>query len=88
MHETRRTSPQQIDQGPPTSSRPSTNPSYDSLPSYSRAIRIVSYDNQAYSADEQQQSTGDIPSISMAVFRNEVEASSDGDNDEVVMLHL
>jgi hypothetical protein len=69
-----------------------------SLPSYSTAIRSVSYDNRAFSAEEPERpastmlTTTDIPSISMAVYVNERELSlgcQDGDNDDgVVMLHL
>ncbi|EFX74225.1 hypothetical protein DAPPUDRAFT_252038 [Daphnia pulex] len=73
-----------------------------SLPSYSTAIRSVSYDNRAFSAEEPERPasasamstvlTTDIPSISMAVYVNERELSlgcQDGDNDDgVVMLHL
>ncbi|XP_046440435.1 uncharacterized protein LOC124191317 [Daphnia pulex] len=68
-----------------------------SLPSYSTAIRSVSYDNRAFSAEEPERPAmstvlTDIPSISMAVYVNERELSlgcQDGDNDDgIVMLHL
>lgn len=67
-----------------------------SLPSYSTAIRSVSYDNRAFSAEEPERPAStvltDIPSISMAVYVNERELSlgcQDGDNEDgVVMLHL
>ena len=65
------------------------------LPSYSCAIRSVSnYDNRAFSAVEEQ-STDIVPSISMAVYENEIsshhECQTGGDNNEddgIVMLHL
>ncbi len=88
VHERSRSSPQFIEQVPSTSSSQS---SPESLPSYSTTVRIVSYDNQAFSSEEQQQeqSTIDIPSISMAVYRNEVLVGEDGDDEEgVIMLHL
>ena len=65
------------------------------LPSYSCAIRSVNYDNRAFSAVEEQ-STDIVPSISMAVYENEIsshqhECQTGGDNNEddgIVMLHL
>lgn len=61
-------------------------------PLVSTAVRTVSYDNRAFSVDDEahQPSAVDIPSISMVVYENEVsQGCQNPDSDEgVVMLHL
>lgn len=81
VHETNRV-PRQ------SSRHQSTAQSVPSLPSYSSAIRVVSYDNQAFNADDEQHNSTvvDIPSISGAVHQSELaRVSPECENDDSVM---
>lgn len=52
-------------------------------------MTTVSYENQSFNPDEQpEQSTVNIPSISMVVFENEVSVTPENDDNGIVMLHL
>ncbi|KAI9557079.1 hypothetical protein GHT06_016877 [Daphnia sinensis] len=86
VHETNRYPTQPVSQESPVSL---PQPIPESLVSYGTAVRTVSYDNQAFSADDDQP-TVDIPSISMIVYENEVsQECQNADSEEgVVMLHL
>ncbi|XP_057373881.1 uncharacterized protein LOC130694793 [Daphnia carinata] len=86
VHETNRYPTQPVSQESPVSL---PQPMPEPLVSPGVVVRTVSYDNRAFSVDDDQP-TFDIPSISMVVYENEVsQACQNADTEEaVVMFHL